>query len=111
MVIGPSKLGKTYLVRSFGKHSYFNGYFSLNDFKPESGYAVFDDLHGGWTPSLKPWFGAQPEFVATDKYCKKKRIEWGKPAVYLANSCPRDQMEENWRDENIIFVYVHEKQF
>lgn len=110
MVYGPSRLGKTIWARSLGNHAYFGGLFSLDESIDDVAYAVFDDMQGGieFFHAYKFWLGHQRQFYATDKYKRKKLITWGKPAIWLANTDPREDRgaDVGWLEANCIFVYV-----
>lgn len=56
----------------------------------------------------KPIFGCQHEFIATDKYCRKKRIYWGKPFIWLINADPRFDMDGSEREylEGNAMIYT-----
>jgi len=104
-------MGKTLWARSLGPHLYFGGLFSLDDVETtQPAYAIFDDMQGGleFFHSYKFWLGCQAEFVCTDKYRGKKRILWGKPAIYLSNNDPRHDKNADipWLEPNCIFSYV-----
>lgn len=93
---------------------YFNCYFNLDDWDSNASYIVFDDIpwdrFKGW---WKQFFGAQKEFVLTDKYKKKQKVLWGKPCIYLCNeeANPRDLLyfdsEKQWLDENTITCKIN----
>jgi hypothetical protein len=104
-------MGKTLWARSLGPHLYFGGLFRLDDVDTENcNYAIFDDMQGGleFFHSYKFWLGCQAEFICTDKYRGKKRITWGKPAIYLSNRDPREDKnaEADWLEANCIFCYL-----
>ena len=73
-------------------------------------YAVFDDINGGiqFFPQYKWWLGHQNQFYATDKYKGKKLINWGKPAIWISNEDPREQLgaDIDWLNKNVTFVYI-----
>lgn len=92
ILIGETRTGKTSWARSLGRHMYFNGAFNLDLWDPQAKYAIFDDFDReekrleDYFPFWKQWFGAQPEFVVTDKYRKKMSIKWGKPIIFISNN-------------------------
>ena len=114
MMYGPSLLGKTLWARSLGKHAYFPGLFMLEGFNAkDSDYAIFDDLVDGLNsiPNFKFWLGAQAEFVVGDKYMRKQRIKWGKPAIFITNTDPRAGLSKpviDWLEANCIFQEITE---
>lgn len=88
---------------------YFNSLFNLDDWNPDAEYIIFDDFP--WD-QLKRWmkqfFGAQYEFVLTDKYRKKKTVKWGKPCIFLGNddNDPKMQatpLEWQWLEMNVFY--------
>ena len=110
-IIGPTKLGKTLVARSFGLHNYFQGEWNVEQFNPDALYNVFDDIRGqlhGF--HFKQFMGCQSDIDVTDKYHKKKRLKNGKPCIYLSNQDPlttrlgREHRE--WLVGNCIFVYI-----
>lgn len=82
----------------------------MDEFRDNADYAVFDDLQGGleYFHAYKFWLGAQKEFNVTDKYRKKKRIQWGKPCIYLSNQDPRADkgVDVDWLEGNCVFQFV-----
>lgn len=77
-----------------------------------SNYAIFDDIEGQFEffKGYKKFFGCQMEFVATDKYHKKKYIKWGKPSIWLSNQDPREtgQIDIDWWNGNVITCEITE---
>jgi len=109
IMYGPTRLGKTQLARSFGRHMFFHTYFCLDLWDPLAEYAIFDDLTS-WESfsTYKSWLGAQEEFVTTDKYKKKMPIVWGKPCIVLSNQLPMFP-DEQWIIENCFIVQITNK--
>lgn len=111
---GPSRTGKTQWARSLGTHNYWNGMSCLDTFSESATYLVIDDIDWQYVTSKKQLFGAQKEFVATDKYRKKRTIKWGKPTIYCFNP---DQdpwpnlsvSEKEWYKLNVTQVYIYNK--
>lgn len=102
-------MGKTLWARSLGKHAYFGGLFSLDESIEDVEYAVFDDMQGGleFFHSYKFWLGNQFQFYATDKYKSKRLITWGKPAIWLSNTDPREDKGADiaWLEGNCTIVH------
>lgn len=103
---GPTRTGKTELARSLGPHVYHQGIFNLDDHFDTAKYAVFDD----WTDwskfyQYKCWIGSQKQFAVTDKYCKKRTIRWGKPAIIVSNYYPNFP-DDAWIRGNTIILHV-----
>jgi len=61
------------------------GQFNLDDWNAEAKYIVLDDFNIKYFPQWKSFFGAQKRFVLTDKYRKKRTVEWGKPCIWVCN--------------------------
>ena len=58
-------------------------------------------------PAYKSWLGQQTEFYCTDRYRKKKHIQWGKPCIWLMNEDPRSQeVDLDWLEKNCIIEYM-----
>jgi hypothetical protein len=110
-LIGPSKLGKTLVARSFAEHSYFHGNWNIKQYNPNAQYNVFDDIKGQLDGfDFKSFLGAQKDIDITDKYHHKKRFHNGKPAIYISNTDPlttrRGREHRDWLKANCTFVYV-----
>lgn len=112
-ITGQSRLGKTEWARSLGRHMYYNGAFDLGIWDNEAKYIIFDDMDWKWFPYKKQFIGAQRQFVVTDKYRKKKTINWGKACIVIWN--PDNDpwpfftaREEMWYKDNVIKVQLEE---
>jgi len=70
-------------------------------------YAVFDDFED-WSRfyNYKQFLGAQKQFVLTDKYIKKKLVNWGKPSIVLSNEYP-DFRDERWVKDNCFICLLN----
>jgi len=104
-------MGKTIWARSLGKHAYHGNMFCIDE-PTNVDYAIFDDLGGiQFFPSYKSWLGHQRMFYATDKYRAKRLIDWGKPAIYIANNDPRDEhaADRDWLDANCLTICIDKK--
>lgn len=116
MLYGPSRLGKTVWARSLGKHGYFCGLYSGRDavrITGDSGirYAIFDDIQGGikFFPGFKNWLGGQTQFQIKVLYKDPVLVDWGRPAIWIANDDPRLSLNEvdiEWLEANCYFVNV-----
>jgi hypothetical protein len=86
--------------------------FNMDDVHPDSEYAIFDDLMYGFErfQSYKAWLGCQSEFSFDDKFRRKKKIQWGKPAIWLSNESPfsSSHVDHDWLDRNCVIVQVTE---
>ena len=107
---GDTRLGKTLWARDQGSHFYNAGMFNLDEYQPETTYAVFDDMMGGLGnfSAYKQWLGAQIEFTVTDKYKKKQRILWNwRPTIWVANVDPAtENVDQNWLQGNCTIVHI-----
>ena len=79
ILCGPSRTGKTEWARSLGRHMYFNGQFNLDDWDDDAQYIILDEMNIKYVPNSKAWFGAQRQFVLTEKFRKKRTVKWGNP--------------------------------
>lgn len=120
IIYGDTRLGKTEMIRSVAKHVYFGGMFDLQEFSdnPDVAFALFDDIDDvAFVPLYKFWLGAQKEFVTTDKYKHKVRINWGRPSVWVANKSLLDYRDKrgnssvdvDWLFENCFIQCVENK--
>ncbi len=116
-LVGPTRLGKTELARSFGKHFYMGNMFNLDKYNDEADYAVFDDISKLNYLKYKGFLHCQLEFEATDKYRHKKIIPWrGRPSIFCLNVEPFRQFKREmdidaWRDleENVLIYFVADR--
>lgn len=111
VIIGDTKLGKTLVSRSFGRHNYFQNEWNVENFNPDALYNVFDDMEKGLASfHWKAFLGCQHDITVTDKYHKKRPLKNGKPCIYLHNSDPLDspigRRNRKWLLGNCIFVYL-----
>lgn len=89
---------------------YFNGYFNLDDWDSTALFLIFDDVPWERIHNKKAFFGAQEQFVLTDKYRKKITVKWGKPCIYLCN--PEDfppELNTEWYQENVVICNIQNK--
>ena len=110
-LIGGSKLGKSLVARSFGKHNYFHGMWNLDEWDDSAVYNIFDDIPGQLHSfDYKGFLGAQHDLTVADKYKKKRHIQNGKPCIYISNNDPlktkKGKEDRDWLLANCIFVYV-----
>ncbi|EDR01461.1 uncharacterized protein LACBIDRAFT_333195 [Laccaria bicolor S238N-H82] len=109
IIWGPSRTGKTEWARSLGPHSYHNFQMNGSEFdENKASYIVLDDIDPASFPQYKCWLGAQREFTLNEKYCKKRRVVWGGPAIWLSNSNPLDysSWDQNWLQANSVIVHL-----
>ena len=105
---GPSRLGKTMLARSLGRHWYMNGSWNVDCYDDDALYGVLDDIP--WE-SLQRYYkgimGLQQDVTVTDKYKKKSVIKGGRPVIILTNTLPTFSVEEaTWLEANVTFHAV-----
>lgn len=107
VVVGPTKLGKTSYIRSFGKHVYWKSFINITTLvagiREGAGFLVVDDPC--YESDLDKFPCAKTLLLGTagtvtDKYTKKQDLEYGLPCVYLTNSLP--VMSEYWRSNSVI---------
>ena len=67
---------------------------------------------GGNDIGYKQWLGGQWQFTTTDKYHKKKTIQWGKPCIYISNDNPYmdPKIDSDWLAKNTIIIELKEGQ-
>lgn len=109
ILLGGSRLGKTVWARSLGRHMYFNNLFNIDDWDQDAEYIIFDDFDFQYMPGKKAFFGAQKNFVLTDKYRGKRTIEWGKPFIYVNNVSPDFGDDSLWYSLNTVTVHIFNK--
>lgn len=95
---------------------YFCGQFNLDDWNDNATYIVLDDFNIKFFPQWKSFFGAQKQFVLTDKYRKKRTVSWGRPLIFLCNPDlhPRGILsgfELEWMRANTDFVELNDPLF
>lgn len=90
---------------------YYNGMFCLDLWDTNATYAIFDDFED-WSKfyMYKQFLGAQQQFVVTDKYRKKKNVDWGKPCIILANTLP-DFKDWKWIEANCFIEIINSNLF
>lgn len=109
-ISGSSRLGKTEWARSLGQHIYWNGQSNIDCWDSDAGYLILDDFNWDYVPSKKALIGAQLHITLTDKYRKKRSLEWGNPCIYL---CNQDQdvyhscKEREWLRANCVYVELN----
>jgi hypothetical protein len=84
---------------------------NLDEWDDSAIYNIFDDIPGQLNSfDYKGFLGAQHELTVADKYKKKRKIQNGKPCIYISNSDPlktrKGKDDRDWLLANCIFVYV-----
>jgi len=85
---------------------------NLDDWDSEARYAVFDDMRPeGFLTRFQGMVGAQRTVVLTDKYRKKRTLQWGRPCIICCNrhNSPANTLsgaELEWWNANVITVYI-----
>lgn len=116
LLVGPTRIGKTQMIRSLRPHLYFKNYFNLEHYKTTKNsdrppkYLIFDDFEycddpEGWhlskfRPALKPFTDTMP-FTLTDKYMRKMEVN-GLPLVIVTNEMPQDIDKDYWAENCTI---------
>ena len=114
-LVGPTRTGKSAWARSIGTHMYFQGMFNLDDWDNNARYAVFDDIEWKYMPNKKQFIGCQSNFVVTDRYRKKRTVDYGLPTIICMNhdnyqAVQADPMYD-WVLGNSVVVIVNNKLF
>lgn len=110
-LVGDTQLGKTEWARHLGRHMYWNGMFDLSLWDDDARYAVFDDFRwDAFKFSYKQWIGAQQTFTLTDKYRKKRTVQWGNPIILLLNTeeylVYSESWDKSWIKGNLKVIYL-----
>ena len=111
-MVGPTRLGKTEWARSLGHHMYYCNMFDLSSWDQSAEYIIFDDIDFDFMTAAKAFWGAQREFSLTDRYRKKKTVQFGKPLIFLCNADQDPQFKKHWNQwyiDNCIRVEVTNK--
>lgn len=109
---GRSRLGKTALASSLGKHSRIANVWNFKslDQSGTAEYLLLDDL--SWESiqyQFKSLLGCQCDVSFTGKYQHPTSFRFGIPAVVLTNTLPVFTADElDWLDENVEFVNITE---
>lgn len=111
---GPSRLGKTQLARSLGRHWYMQGMWNIDQYSDEAEYGVIDDFD--WEQfakyGYKSMLGLQYQATVTDKYRGKRMILHGKPVIMITNELPEFKNGEgDWLIANVDFIEITDKCF
>ena len=87
---------------------YLCGQFNLDDWDDNAKYVVLDDFDVKFFPQWKSFLGCQKCFVLTDKYRKKRTVQWGRPCIWLCNPeyDPRGALpfSRDWLEANCLFL-------
>lgn len=111
VLCSPSRYGKTEWARSLGNHMYFNNMVNFkDDWNDSANYIVFDDIDWQYLPNKKGFFGMQKQFVITEKYMRKKTVQWGKPVIFLCNQLPLFE-DPAWYEANCLVYTLTNKFF
>lgn len=108
---GASRLGKTMLARSLGRHWYMQGSWNVDCYDDNAEYGVLDDIE--WD-NIKRYYkgilGLQSDVTVTDKYKKKSVIRGGKPVIMITNELPVFTVHEAlWLETNVVFHAIATK--
>lgn len=98
-MVGPTRIGKTSLVRSWGPHIYWGGSTTIRGADWDNAeFIVVDDVPWEYFTGKKQFLGGQHEFILTEKYVRKTRIVFGKPCIYVCNEDPFYDMNEQEKE-------------
>lgn len=108
---GPTRLGKTQLARSFGRHCYIANTWCVEQICDDAQYLIIDDVDwDSWKWQYKSLLGLQYDVIFTGKYKRPKKFLFGMPAIVLSNELPYFPPEvKEWIDKNVIFVEINMK--
>lgn len=113
---GPTRCGKSELMRTFGHHAWMVQRTNFKLLTPEVKYVIFDDIPWWeWTLSLqKAFLGCQKRIQINQKYCHIMDLHWGKPAIFINNEIPFYSFSKELRDfieGNSVIVEIKERLF
>lgn len=110
ILVGPTRLGKTRLVRAYGQHNYFAGQWTLDDYDERKQYTVYDDCDWTYIPAKKALLtgACSTTAVVTDKYRTKKTIKV-LPTVWICNVLPDFGEEQEYWIGNTVIVSIRER--
>lgn len=110
---GPSRLGKTQLARSIGKHIYIQGIWNFDNLSDDAKYCVIDDVE--WDSikyNMRQLVGIQSDVTFTGKYKRPTTFKWGIPTIFVTNELPIFSFsEQTYMDVNCLFVHIKDKLF
>lgn len=113
VLIGPTRLGKTYWARSRAPHLYFNDAINMRQWwkTDKSHYAIviLDDVPLEKVNPFKAIIGCQASFNAKVLYHGHPSISHGKPVIWLCNDDPREDMSpaiRAWFEGNSEVIYI-----
>lgn len=107
---GESRLGKTALAKSLGKHTRIANVwnFEFVDSSGQAQYIVLDDIAWeSWKYMFKTILGCQQDVMFSGKYKKPTSFRFGIPCIVLSNELPEFTRDElTWFNKNVIFVHI-----
>lgn len=112
---GNTRLGKTEMARSLGKHTRIANVWNFECLDPtgQAQYLILDDI--SWESikyQYKSVLGCQSDITFTGKYQRPTKFRFGIPAVVLSNELPIFTDEElTWLRGNLHFVHIIDKLF
>jgi len=110
---GNTRLGKTALAESLGKHSRIANVWNFEslDTTGTAQYLILDDISwDSWKYQYKTLLGCQRDVTFTGKYKKPTKFVFGIPAIVLSNELPFFSPEEmRWMEGNVDFVEIINK--
>lgn len=109
ILIGPSRLGKTEWGRSLGSHSHHEGNFDFAQIQSYHEYALFNDVNPEGLLWYKNLVGGNPIVTVTDKYVRKRTLEWGNPTIWTLNQLPEAIRNDPWIIANCDVIDIVDK--
>lgn len=107
MIIGPTRIGKTEMVRHIEpkSHMYFRSHFNYDKWDQDAKLIIFDDIEWQFIPNKKALLTQMGEAEITDKYRHKRTIHVTMPAIVLMNDMPQFTCAElAYWNENMTIV-------
>lgn len=109
ILVGPSRIGKTSMVRSWGKHTFMRGTVNFKRWDDSAKFLIIDDIDWKYIPFKKVLLTQMGEATVTDKYQPKIDIDVTMPAIVLLNVFEGFEIEEEYWKANTTVVHVTEQ--
>ncbi|KAI1522598.1 hypothetical protein PtrSN002B_012169 [Pyrenophora tritici-repentis] len=120
IIVGGPRLGKSQWAQQAGSRPMVMSCWNLRKYDPDATHLVLNDVdfrrfgsggHSYWRDVL----GCQPEFDASDKYCRTKTLQWLFPVIVTCNADndPRlvPEIQEYLKASPSVVVEITEKLF
>nr|CAG8683419.1 10651_t:CDS:1 [Entrophospora candida]CAG8687549.1 3003_t:CDS:1 [Entrophospora candida] len=123
LLIGKSRIGKTELMRTYGKHVYWCNTHNLATWDDDAEYVILDNFQWNFNKgeykttkfdTYKGMIGCQKQFEMTDKYQPKKTINGSIPCIILCNPDQNllnalDNNQRKWFNLNVTIIDLKEQ--